>query len=294
MATIIDGKKIAADIRAEIKSEADIIKEKTGKEIGIAVVLVGDDPASAVYVRNKIKACADTGITSFEFRLQKTTTERELLDLINRLNADSTVNGILVQLPLPSGINENLVINTINPVKDVDCFHPVNVGKMLIGEEGFYPCTPAGCQELINRTVPDLKGKHLVVIGRSNIVGKPMTALMLQKNSRANCTVTICHTGTKDIGYFTKQADIIVSAAGKYGTLTSSMVKPGAVVIDVGMNRIDDPANPGKTKLAGDVVFDEVAEVASAITPVPGGVGPMTIAMLLKNTLMAFKMQNNY
>jgi methylenetetrahydrofolate dehydrogenase (NADP+)/methenyltetrahydrofolate cyclohydrolase len=225
--------------------------------------------------------------------LDENTTQSELLKLIHELNNDTNVNGILVQLPLPSHIDENIIINAIDPIKDVDGFHPINLGKLVIGsDESFVSCTPYGCQELIVRNVPDLKGKHLVIVGRSNIVGKPLANIMLQKNGRANCIVTICHTATSDIGYYTRQADILVVAAGKANMITKDMVKPGAVVIDVGINRIDDFHNSGKTKLVGDVKFDEVSEIASAITPVPGGVGPMTIVMLMKNTVKAFRLQN--
>jgi methylenetetrahydrofolate dehydrogenase (NADP+)/methenyltetrahydrofolate cyclohydrolase len=293
MAVIIDGKAVAAELRDDIKKEVSILKEKTGKVPGLAVVLVGENPASQVYVNMKGKGCEEVGIASFQHRLHADTSEEALLSLIHKLNNAPDVNGILVQLPLPSHINESAIINAINSAKDVDGFHPVNVGKMVIGDEDcFYPCTPYGCQVLINRHVNDLKGKHLVVVGRSNIVGKPLANMMVQKNKMANCVVTVCHTAAPDIGYYTRQADILVVAAGRPDTVRGSMVKEGAVVIDVGVNRIPDPANPSKTKLVGDVNFDEVSKVASAITPVPGGVGPLTITMLLANTLKAFKLQN--
>jgi len=293
MAIIIDGKAIANEIKEEVKQEVEKLEQKYGKKPALAVILVGNNPASEVYVRNKKKNSEEVGINSWQILLDEHTTQQELLTLIGQLNNDNNVNGILVQLPLPSHINENEIINAIDPVKDVDGFHPVNTGKLVIGEDCFIPCTPYGCQELIVRTMPDIKGKHIVIVGRSNIVGKPLANLMVQKNNRANCIVTVCHTATKDIGYYTRQADILVVAVGKANMITKDMVKKGAVVIDVGINRINDPENPGKTKLVGDVKFDEVSEVAHAITPVPGGVGPMTIAMLLKNTVKAFKLQNN-
>jgi methylenetetrahydrofolate dehydrogenase (NADP+)/methenyltetrahydrofolate cyclohydrolase len=293
MAEIIDGKKIAAELREEIRKEVAALKEKTQLVPGLAVVLVGEDPASQVYVRMKGKGCEEAGIASFQHILNDVTKENELLALIDTLNNSKEVNGILVQLPLPRHINEERVLNSIDPGKDVDGFHPVNVGKMVIGDENcFYPCTPYGCQILISRYVKDLKGRHLVIVGRSNIVGKPLANMMVQKNDRANCVVTVCHTAAPDIGYFTKQGDILVVAAGRPNVVTADMVKPGAVVIDVGVNRIPHPDDPSKTKLVGDVDFEGVSKVASAITPVPGGVGPMTITMLLQNTLKAFKIQN--
>lgn len=293
MAEIIDGKKIASEIKEDIRAEVNRLAGK-GVQPGLAVVLVGDDPASAVYVRMKGKDCEEVGIKSFQYNLEGTTSETELLKLIDKLNNDKDVSGILVQLPLPGHINEKLVINKIDPDKDVDCFHPANVGKIMIGEdECFLPCTPAGCQVMINRHVSDLKGKHVVIVGRSNIVGKPMANMMVQKNEKANCIVTICHTAVKDIGQYTRQADILVVAAGRPNTVRGDMVKKGAVVIDVGTNRIDSPDGSGKSKLVGDVNFDEVEKIASAISPVPGGVGPMTRAMLLVNTLKACKMQHD-
>ena len=293
MAIIIDGKAIANEIKEELKKEIINLQQQYGKKPALAVILVGNNPASEVYVRMKKKTSEEVGINSMQILLDEETSQQELLKLINQLNSDNNVNGILVQLPLPSHLNENEIINAIDPVKDVDGFHPVNMGKLVIGQDSFIPCTPYGCQELIVRTMPDIKGKHVVIVGRSNIVGKPLASLMIQKNNRANCIVTVCHTATKDIGYYTKQADILVVAVGRANMITKDMVKDGAVVIDVGINRIDDPENPGKTKLVGDVKFDEVSKVAYAITPVPGGVGPMTIAMLLKNTVKAFKLQNS-
>ncbi len=292
MALIIDGKKIAAGIREELKTEVAALKAHLGDVPALAVVLVGDNPASATYVRMKGKGCEEAGIRSIQHTLPGSATQEELLALVDRLNGDPAVSGILVQLPLPGQIRESAVLNRINPVKDVDGFHPVNVGKMVAGDEDcFFPCTPYGCQILINSVVKDLKGRHVVVVGRSNIVGKPIANLMVQKNRSANCIVTICHTAAPDIGYYTRQADILVVAAGKAGMITGDMVKEGAVVIDVGANRVPDPADPSKTMQVGDVNFDEVAPRASAITPVPGGVGPMTIAMLLKNTVKAFRLQ---
>ncbi len=292
MAEIIDGKKVSSEIRAEIKERVAQLNKAYGKVPGLAVVLVGDDAASAVYVRMKGKGCEEVGMNSFQHILPGATSQSELLALIDKLNKDSNVNGILVQLPLPKQIDEKAVINAIDPIKDVDGFHPVNVGKLVAEDECFLPCTPHGCQILINRHVKDLKGKHLVVVGRSSIVGKPVANMMLQKNDQANCIVTICHTAAKDISVYTKQADILVVAAGRAMTVTGDMVKEGVVVIDVGVNRIADPADPSKTKIVGDVDFDSVEPKAASITPVPGGVGPMTIAMLLSNTVKAFEMQN--
>ncbi len=293
MASIIDGKAVAAEIRAGIRRETEALKKSCGKVPGLAVVLIGDNPASAAYVKMKGKACDEAGFRSFQHDYPSSMTEKELRSLVDELNKDDRVNGILIQLPLPDHINESGILNALDPRKDVDGFHPVNVGKMVIGDEDcFYPCTPYGCQVLINRTVKELKGKHLVVVGRSNIVGKPMANLMYQKRKDANCVVTICHTAADDIGYYTRQADILVVAAGRAGMITADMVKKGAVVIDVGQNRVADPVDPAKTRMVGDVDYEGVCGVASAITPVPGGVGPMTIAMLMHNTLKAFKMQN--
>ncbi|MBQ8569557.1 MAG: bifunctional methylenetetrahydrofolate dehydrogenase/methenyltetrahydrofolate cyclohydrolase FolD [Oscillospiraceae bacterium] len=281
MAKLIDGKAVSAKVKAEVRAEADALKEK-GIEIGLAVVIVGNNQASRVYVNNKKKACEEVGFTSFEYALPEETTEEELVDLVKKLNADDKVNGILVQLPLPKQINETAVINTIVPEKDVDAFHPENVGHIMIGDYSFLPCTPAGVMELIADTGIDPAGKNCVVIGRSNIVGKPMAMLLLHKNG----TVTICHSKTADLKKKCAEADILVAAVGKAGFVTADMVKEGAVVIDVGMNR------NAEGKLCGDVAFDECAEKAGFITPVPGGVGPMTIAMLMKNTLTAAKLAN--
>lgn len=292
MAEIIDGKKISAEIREELKAKVAEMQSKYGNVPGLAVVLVGDDPASAVYVRMKGKGCEEIGIRSFQYILPETTTEDELIALIDELNKDSKVSGILVQLPLPKHISEKAIINAIDPIKDVDGFHPINVGKVVADEDDcFYPCTPLGCQILINRYVKNLKGKHLVVVGRSSIVGKPVANMMMQKNDRANCIVTVCHTAAPDISLYTRQADILVVAAGRANTITGDMVKNGVVVIDVGVNRIADPSDPSKTIIVGDVDFKSVEPKAAAITPVPGGVGPMTIAMLLSNTVRAFELQ---
>ncbi len=280
---LIDGKLLAANLRAEIAAGVKALKEKNGVTPGLAVILVGENPASVSYVTAKEKACTEVGMYSREIRLPATITEQHLLDEIQALNGDSAIHGILVQLPLPKGFDEKKVINAIAPEKDVDGFTPINVGKMLIGEPCFLPCTPHGIIKLIEFSGMDIKGKHAVVIGRSNIVGKPVAVLLSRKET--NATVTLCHTGTPDISKFTKEADVVVVAAGRPNTLTGDMLKPGAVVIDVGVNRIPDATKPKGFRLVGDADFDSCAQVASAITPVPGGVGPMTITMLLWNTL---------
>lgn len=279
MAKIIDGKQISLDIKNELKEKVAKYKEQ-GIEITLAVVKVGNDPASAVYVRNKEKACEYVGINSKTLALPEETTEEELLNVVKELNEDKNVNGILVQLPLPKHIDESKVLLTIDSTKDVDGFHPVNVGKMVIGEDTFLPCTPAGIIEMIKRIDIDIEGKECVVIGRSNIVGKPMAMLMLKENA----TVTIAHSRTKDLKEVTKRADIIVAAIGKAKFVTADYVKEGAVVIDVGMDRDENG------KLCGDVDFESVSKVASAITPVPGGVGPMTVTMLLVNCLRSVEL----
>lgn len=281
MANIIDGKKVSAGVRADIAAETARLREEKGLKVGLAVVIVGNNPASRVYVNNKKKACEEVGFQSFEYALDENTTEEQLLDLITVLNNDDRVNGILVQLPLPKQINEKAIINAIVPEKDVDAFHPVNVGKIMIGDYSFLPCTPAGVMELIASTGTDITGKSCVVIGRSNIVGKPMSMLLLHKNG----TVTICHSKTKNLKEVCLGADILVVAVGKADFVTGDMIKEGAVVIDVGMNRRDNG------KLCGDVEFESAEKKASYITPVPGGVGPMTITMLMKNTLTAAKQQ---
>ena len=282
-AELIDGNKLAAETRAQIAAGVAALKAEKGVTPGLAVILVGDNPASVSYVTAKEKACTEAGMHSREIRLPASVAEADLLAEIARLNADPAIHGILVQLPLPKGFDEKKVIDAIAPEKDVDGFTPVNVGRMLIGEECFLPCTPHGIIKLIEVTGLDLAGKHAVVIGRSNIVGKPVAALLSRKS--VNATVTLCHTGTPDVGAFTRQADVVVVAAGRPNTLTGDMLKPGSVVIDVGVNRVPDATKPKGYRLCGDADFASCAAVASAITPVPGGVGPMTITMLLWNTL---------
>ena len=282
MATIISGKEVAAKVRAEIKKDCEALDEM-GITPGLAVIIVGDDPASRVYVNNKKKACEEVGFVSEEYALPAETTQEELLALIHRLNGKPDIDGILCQLPLPKHLDEKAVINAIDPTKDVDAFHPSNVGKIMIGDYDFLPCTPAGVMELIHSAGIEVSGKNCVVIGRSNIVGKPMAMLLLHENG----TVTICHSRTKNLKEICAAADILVAAVGKPKFVKADMVKEGAVVLDVGINRDENG------KLCGDVDFDEVAPKASFITPVPGGVGPMTIAMLMKNTLRAAKLQND-
>ncbi len=290
-ARIIDGKQIAADIRDELKAEVAALKEK-GIVPGLGVVLVGEDPASQSYVSAKEKACESIGIYSDDNRLPVETTQEELLALVGRMNNDPRINGILVQLPLPRHIDESAVLMAIDPDKDVDGFHPVNVGKMVVGEDAFLPCTPHGVVQMLRRSGVETCGAHVVVVGRSNIVGKPVANMLLQKKEGANATVTLCHTRTRDLGQFTRQADIIIAASGFPNTVTADMVKEGAVVIDVGVNRIEDPTRERGYRLVGDVDFDAVKEKASMITPVPGGVGPMTITMLLFNTVVSAKRAN--
>ena len=280
---IIDGKQLADNLRAEIAEGVCRIKNEKGLTPGLAVILVGDNPASVSYVTAKERACREAGMFSREIRLAAETTESEVVRLINELNGDSAIHGILVQLPLPKHISEKSVINAIAPEKDVDGFTPVNVGRMMIGEDCYLPCTPHGIIKLIEFSGMDIRGKHAVVIGRSNIVGKPVAALLSRRET--NATVTLCHTGTPDIARFTREADIVVVAAGHPGTLTGDMLKKGAVVIDVGVNRIPDATRPKGFRLVGDADFESCQGVAGAITPVPGGVGPMTITMLLWNTL---------
>ena len=279
MAKILDGKAVSQRVKNALKDETEKFVEKYGVRPGLAVVIVGDDPASRVYVNSKKKACAEIGYYSEEHALPESTTEDELLSLVEKLNGDEKIHGILVQLPLPKHIDEEKIINAINPKKDVDAFHPVNVGKIMIGNFDFLPCTPAGVMELINDAGIDLTGKNCVVVGRSNIVGKPQAMLLLHKNA----TVTICHSKTKNIKEITKNADVLVAAVGRAQMFDGDYIKDGAVVIDVGMNRLENK------KLVGDVDFESAAKKASYITPVPGGVGPMTIAMLMKNTLTAAK-----
>jgi methylenetetrahydrofolate dehydrogenase (NADP+)/methenyltetrahydrofolate cyclohydrolase len=281
-ADIIDGKAYAAGLRERVAAAVPPFRAAAGRAPGLAVVLVGEDPASQVYVRSKHKATVAAGMESFEHRLPATAGEEELLALVRRLNADDRVDGILVQLPLPPQMDEKLVIAAIDPDKDVDGFHTVNVGRLAIGEQGFVPCTPLGCLMLLEDRLGDLSGLEAVVIGRSNIVGKPMAQLLLA----ASCTVTVAHSRTRDLPAVVRRADIVVAAVGRPEMVRGDWLKPGATVIDVGINRVAG-AEPGKTRLVGDVAFAEAAEVAGAITPVPGGVGPMTIAVLLRNTLVA-------
>ena len=281
---IIDGKQISAQIRAESKIAVAELAA-AGNTPGLAVILVGENPASVSYVTAKERACIETGILSFMIRMPVDTTQDKLLAEIRRLNDDPQVHGILVQLPLPKHIDESAVIRTITPDKDVDGFHPVSLGKLLLGEDTFVSCTPAGIIELLKRSGVETSGRHVVIVGRSNIVGKPVANLLFQKRAGANATVTVCHTGTPDMGIFTRQADILVVAAGHPNTVTADMVKPGAVVIDVGVNRVPDASKKAGFRLVGDVDFDAVEPIASQITPVPGGVGPMTIAMLISNTI---------
>jgi len=290
-ADLIDGRAIAKKVRAEVAERAKKLVAQ-GLRPGLAVVMVGDDPASAVYTASKAKAAEEAGMYSVNLRLPAETTQAELLSRVDELNADFKIHGILIQMPLPKQIDPDTIIRRIEPSKDVDGFHPVNVGKMLIGErDGFIPCTPAGIQVLLKESGVKTPGKNCVVIGRSIIVGKPIAALMMQNNDNANCTVTVCHRHTTDLKSHTKSADILIVAAGRPRTVTGDMVKPGAVVIDVGMNRVADPRSKSGTRLEGDVDFDSVREVASKITPVPGGVGPMTIAMLMANTVRAAEMR---
>jgi len=280
-AKLIDGKAAALALRERIAGEVARFRDATGRAPGLAVVLVGEHPPSAAYVRSKVKATIDAGMESFEERLPATISQDELIEVIDRLNADPAVDGILVQLPLPPQVDERVIITRISPDKDVDGFHPVNAGRLAIGLHGFVPCTPLGCLMLLKDRLGNLAGKGAVVIGRSNIVGKPMAQLLLGES----CTVTIAHSKTQNLPAVVRRADIVIAAVGRPEMIKADWIKPGAAVIDVGINRID--AGEGKTRLVGDVAFDEVSEVAGAITPVPGGVGPMTIAVLLRNTLVA-------
>lgn len=286
MSELILGKTVSESIYSELRGKIESLKSK-GTTPGLAVVLVGNDPASEVYVRMKGKKCEELGMHSVTVTLPDHTTQEELLKKIGELNKDPSIHGFLVQLPLPSHIDEKTIINAIDPRKDVDCFHPVNVGKMLIGEPEFLPATPAGVQQMLVRSGVDTKGKHVVIVGRSNIVGKPMAAMMMQKGGGADSTVTVVHSRTRDLPSVTRLADILIVAMGKANFVTADMVKDGAVVIDVGTNRVDDPDSPKGSKLVGDVDFGAVKEKASAISPVPGGVGPMTICMLMANAVAA-------
>lgn len=289
MARIIDGRAIAADIRKEVKARTEALRRTKGVTPGLAFILVGENPASQVYVGMKGKACAEVGFHSVTEVMAGSTTEEALLATIRAFNADPAIHGILVQLPLPGHIKERVILEAIDPAKDVDGFHPYNVGQLVIGSGGKHlrPCTPAGIQELLVRSGIDPAGKHVVVAGRSNIVGKPVANILLQKTAGANAVVTVVHTGTRDLAAYTKTADILIAAMGRPRIITGDMIKPGAVVVDVGTNRIEDPSAKSGSRLVGDVEFESASKVAGAITPVPGGVGPMTIAMLLKNTLDA-------
>lgn len=284
-ARIIDGKLIAQQIRAELKQEVARLQREQGITPGLGVVLVGDDPASASYVTAKETACAEIGIYSDDNRLPADTAQEALLALVDRLNRDPRIHGILVQLPLPRHLDESAVLRAIDPDKDVDGFHPVNVGRMVLGERAFISCTPHGVIQLLQRSGVALDGAHVVIVGRSNIVGKPLANLLVQKGPLGNATVTVCHTHTRDLARHTLQADIVVAAAGRPKTITADMIRAGAVVIDVGVNRIPDASRKSGFRLVGDVDFDAVKEKASLLTPVPGGVGPMTITMLLHNTV---------
>ncbi len=285
-AVLISGKDVSESIYSELRVRIEALRAK-GTVPGLAVVLVGEDPASQVYVRMKGKKCEELGMHSVTVIMPEDTTQAELLAKVGEINADESIHGFLVQLPLPKHIDEKAVINAIDPRKDVDCFHPVNVGKMLIGEPEYLPATPAGVQQMLIRSGIETAGKHVVVIGRSNIVGKPMAAMMMQKGAGADSTVTVVHSRTKDLPAITRQADILIAAIGKARFVTADMVKEGAAVIDVGTNKIDDPTAKNGSRLVGDVDFEAVKEKASHITPVPGGVGPMTICMLMANTVKA-------
>jgi len=285
---LIDGKKTAQEIRYELKTDIQKLKDEGKKVPGLVAILVGDDPASKIYVKSKGKACNEIGMRTKTEEIPSGISEIDLLNIIESYNINPDYHGILVQLPLPEHINEDKIIEAISPEKDVDGFHPISVGKLVIGKDTFRSCTPAGIQELLIRYKIETKGKHIVVLGRSNIVGKPIANIMLQKKEHANSIVTICHSAAPDVSYYTKQADILIAAIGVPEFVKADMVKEGVVVIDVGINRVKDSSKPKGYRLTGDVAFDEVAEKASYITPVPGGVGPMTIAMLLKNTYKAY------
>jgi methylenetetrahydrofolate dehydrogenase (NADP+)/methenyltetrahydrofolate cyclohydrolase len=286
-AQIIDGTLVAEAVRGEVRAARETLARERGITPGLAFILVGEHPSSVAYVRSKGKACEELGFYSVTERLPAETSERELLAMIARFNADPAIHGILVQLPLPKNIDEHRVIEAIDYRKDVDGFHPLNIGRLVIGLDCLKPCTPAGVQELLVRSGHDPAGKHVAIAGRSNIVGKPLANLLMQKQPGANAVVTVAHTGARDLAKILRQADIVVAAMGKPGAITGEMLSPGCVVIDVGINRIPDPTRPSGSRLVGDVDFPSASRVASAITPVPGGVGPMTIAMLMKNTLRA-------
>lgn len=291
---ILDGKKISVEIKSELKIKVEKLKSNGMRLPGLVAILVGDNPASQVYVKSKSKSCDEVGFFSRIENLASSTSENDLLALVEKYNNDNSIHGILVQLPLPKHIDENKIINAISPKKDVDGFHPFNVGELVIGNETLYPCTPAGIQEILKRYKIETKGKHVVVLGRSNIVGKPIANIMLQKKDFANAVVTICHSAAKNLKQFTTQADILIAAIGSPNFVTADMIKDDAVVIDVGINRIEDQSSPRGYKIVGDVKFDEVSQKASYITPVPGGIGLMTIAMLLQNTFKAYSLIENY
>lgn len=292
MGEIIDGKKIADDIKSELKAEVESLTKKMGRAPGLGVVLVGDDPGSKVYVRHKKKACDELNLFSEEYLLEKDIDESVLRERLQKLNDDDRIDGILLQLPLPDHLDEEAMVSLMDPAKDVDGFHQVNLGRLLWGKERFVPCTPLGVQQLLLRSGVKIEGSHVVIVGRSNIVGKPLGVLLMQKKAGANATVTVCHSRTKDLASVTRTADILVAAMGSPRAISAEMVKPGAVVIDVGINSIPDATKKSGYRLVGDVDFDAVKEVASKITPVPGGVGPMTIAMLIANTVRSFKMRS--
>jgi methylenetetrahydrofolate dehydrogenase (NADP+)/methenyltetrahydrofolate cyclohydrolase len=283
-ATLLKGRPVAKTITEEVARDVSVLKQ-TGIVPGLTVVLVGDDPASRVYVGNKEKACRTAGVESNTIHLPGTSSQQDLLRVVGELNSNGAIHGILVQLPLPAGIDENAIICAIDPKKDVDGFTPQNLGKLMLGHPYTVACTPAGIVEMLDHYEVPVEGSDVAIIGRSNIVGKPLGALLMQKSKGRNCTVTICHSRTKDIGRFTRDADIVVTAMGSPGFLKADMVRPGCVVVDVGMNRVEDPSSPKGYRLVGDADFDALAEVASFITPVPGGVGPLTVAMLLRNTV---------
>lgn len=290
-AELLSGKVVSDSILKDLSAKIDQLSVP-GKKPCLAVILVGEDPASQVYVSRKQKVCEQIGIETQDYRLSSTIHESELIALIQRLNLDPSVNGILLQVPLPKGLDDQKMLHLIDPEKDVDGFHPVNIGKTLLGLEAFRSCTPQGVCELLNYYDISTQSKHVVIVGRSNIVGKPLASLLIQKGKQADATVTICHSRTKDLAFHTKQADILVAAIGRANFITKEMVKPGAIVIDVGVNRVDDSSKSKGFYLAGDVDTQAVSEVASRITPVPGGVGPMTIAVLMKNTVLAFSRQH--
>lgn len=289
-ATVIDGAKIAQQVRAEVAQDVEVLQRDRGVVPGLAVVLVGDDPASASYVRSKERACQDAGIFTETIQLSLDSSQTKVLELVQRLNSDARFHGILTQLPFPAQIDEATVIRSLNPAKDVDGLHPFNIGLLAMGQPRFVPATPLGVQQLLLRTGHDLTGSHVVVCGRSNLVGRPLSVLLSQKLEGANATVTLCHTGTRDMTGLTRQADILVAAIGRPGVIKADMVKKGAVVIDVGINRIEDAGRRRGYRLVGDVEYEAVSGVAGAITPVPGGVGPMTVAMLLVNTVKAARL----